>query len=385
VQPRTRLLAALTLAWTAAWMARGALSPVGPALQEDLGLDLAALGLLPTLGVVGAAGGYVLAGFVAERHPRAALLGGLGLVALGTLVAWAAPDYALLAAGLTLAGVGEGLFYVPALAAVARAYASGGSGRALGALDMGISLGAALVLLAAVPLLPALGWRGVLLAAALAVLAAMLLLGAAVPRAPGVRDPPPMRAALRRVAVPLYGAIVLLLGVYFALLYLAPAFLVSRGFALPDADLAASLAVALGVPAHLLGGALADRWGPAPVAVGFTGLFALGLLALAMPLPGPGLVAVLVLTYSLGIVGFVALIALVPRVLGADLVGAAFAVFWAVGYLGGALGPYLAAALAGSSGFGATLGALAGAALLALLVLTPTLRRGTGPPATSHQ
>lgn len=372
---RRRLLAALALGWTATWVARAAVSPVAPALQADLGLGLAELGLLPTAGVLGAALGYAAAGPLARRAPRASLLAGLALAGLATAAGALARGLPELLAAQAAAGVGEGLFFVPALALVARGWREG-SGRAIGVLDTGISLGSALVLVAAVPVMALAGWRGVLLGGgAVALLVALPLLAAAVPRMP----PEPradLRDVLARRAWPLYASVAMLLAVYFALLYLAPSMLVARGFTLADADHVAALAVALGVPWHVLGGALADRHGAARTMVAFTGLWALAVAGIAVAPGALAAGAAVVVAYSLGIAGFVALMALVPRVLGHELAAPAFGAFWALGYLAGALGPVLTAAAVQQAGQEAALVGLAATAGLAALAIAPLARRG---------
>jgi predicted MFS family arabinose efflux permease len=368
-----RLLAVLAVAWAVVWVQRAALSPAGPFVQQELGLDYGALGLLSTLGVVAGALGYLAAGVWATRRARATLLAGAALLALATLASARAGDYAQLALAQALAGAGEGLFYVPALAMVTRAFEGARQGRALGILDMGISAGSFVVLVAAGPLVPALGWRGLFLGAAVLGLLLLALLLAGVPRAPP-EPPARLREVLHRRAVPVYAAVVLMLIVYFALLYLAPAMLVARGFDPESAALLAALAVGLGIPWHWAGGVLADRFGAARSGLAFGLVFALALLGLALA-QGPVATAVaLVAAYGIGIAAFLGIIALVPRVLGHHLAAPAFGVFWGLGYLGGSAGPVLLGALADRAGFGAALLAGAGLAALGALALLPLAR-----------
>lgn len=372
-----RLVAALALAWTVVWFQRGALGPAGPLVQAEFASGYAGLGLLSTFGVLGGACGYLLAALLAQRHPRATMLAGAALVAAATLGAWGAASYAALGAMQVLAGLGEGLFFVPALARVTAAAPPEKIGRALGTLDSGISLGLFLVLLAAAPLLPASGWRGLMLMGA-AVGFLMLALLAALPRG----DPPPagdLREVLQRKAWPLYGAVTLLNVVYFAVIYLSPTLLVARGFDLPTADLVAAAAVGLGIPWHFLGGRLADRHGAARMATMFT-LGVAGCLFL-LSANGPPLATALFLLalYSLGIAGTVGLISLVPRMLGAHLAAPGFGVFWGIGYLGGAAGPLLMGTVADAWGFPAALqlmAVLAGVAAILIAPKKPVLPKG---------
>jgi len=367
------LLAALTLGWTIVWVQRAALSPAGPLLQAELGLDYGQLGALSTAGVVGGAAGYLVAGWLAHHRLRGTMLAGAALLAVATLASWRAGTYLALLASQGVAGFAEGLFYVPALAAITRATEPGKSGRALGTLDMGISLGTFVALLLAPSLFAAAGSRGGFLAGGVLGLLVVPVLMAAVGRAAPVA-PPAWREVLRRRAWPLYVAIAMLLVVYFTLVYLSPAFLVSRGFRAADADLVAAAAVVLGVPLHVVGGVLGDRVGPLRSATAFlvASGAAVALLALAS---SPALsAAALVAAYVLGIGGFVGVILLVPRVLGAHLAAPAFGVFWGIGYLGGALGPSLVGAAADAVGFAPALLGLAALTFLAAAALQPLAR-----------
>jgi predicted MFS family arabinose efflux permease len=373
VTSRAPLLAALTVGWAVVWVQRAVVGPVGPLLRASLGLDYAQLGLLPSLGLLGGAVGYFAAGRAAAGHPRGTLLGGALLLALASLAAAGARDYPSLAAALIAQGIGEGLFYVPALALVARAYAGAGGGRALGLLDSGISVGSVLAFAAAPFVAAPSGWQGPFLFAGALGLLALVLLALAVPRLPA-EAAPPLRDVLERRAAPVYAALVLLIVSYFAVLYLAPAFLATRGFPLAQADLLAALAVVLGIPWHVLGGHFADKHGPARTAAGFALAQGLCTIALALPLGPLPTTLLLIATYSLGIAAFVALMTLVPHVFGAALAGPAFGVFWTVGYVGGAAGPLLLGGIADRAGFGPAL-ALLGLFALGCAVVVWPLRR----------
>src|SRR5688500_10549314 len=88
------------------------LAPLFPFIKADLGVSYAALGFLVALFY--AISGLVqpLAGFVVDRYgARSVLLGGVGLLILGTLIQATAGSYAMLALGAALGGLGNSVFH----------------------------------------------------------------------------------------------------------------------------------------------------------------------------------------------------------------------------------------------------------------------------------
>jgi MFS transporter, DHA1 family, inner membrane transport protein len=96
------------------------LTPVLAIVAADLGVSTATAGQLRTVSGLAAGAMALLSGLVAARIGLRELLGaGLVLLALGSAVSAAAPDFAVLALGQLLIGAGVGISYSAAIAAVA--------------------------------------------------------------------------------------------------------------------------------------------------------------------------------------------------------------------------------------------------------------------------
>lgn len=121
--------------------------------------------------------GMVSAGRRTDRHgPRGSLVGGLGLFAVGLLVASVAPNMAVFLAGRALQGLGAGSSIVAAYVVVARAFPAELRPRMFAALSAAWVLPALLSPVAAGAVTGAFGWRWVFVGIApLAALGAALL------------------------------------------------------------------------------------------------------------------------------------------------------------------------------------------------------------------
>ena len=96
------------------------LTPVLAVVAADLGVSTATAGQLRTVSGLAAGAMALLSGLAAARIGLRELLGsGLVLLALGSAVSAAAPDFAVLALGQLLIGGGVGISYSAAIAAVA--------------------------------------------------------------------------------------------------------------------------------------------------------------------------------------------------------------------------------------------------------------------------
>ena len=112
--------ASLALALGASQAAVLALTPVLADVAQDLGVSTAAAGQLRTISGFAAGLTAVCVGLAASRVGLRELVGaGLGLLALGSALSAAATSFGVLAGGQLLIGVGVGLSYTAAIAAVA--------------------------------------------------------------------------------------------------------------------------------------------------------------------------------------------------------------------------------------------------------------------------
>ncbi|MGH8742228.1 MAG: MFS transporter, partial [Burkholderiales bacterium] len=87
-------------------------APLFPFIKEDLGVSYAALGFVVALFYAVSAVSQPIAGFVVDRYgARPVLIGGIGLLALGTLVAALAGSYGMLVVGAAIVGLGNSVFH----------------------------------------------------------------------------------------------------------------------------------------------------------------------------------------------------------------------------------------------------------------------------------
>ncbi|WP_345611168.1 MFS transporter [Pseudonocardia adelaidensis] len=274
--------------------------PLIEAVRADLGFSAGAAGFVQTGAVLMMAAGS-LGGPAAARRggPERALVGAVGLVALGSLVR-GVPAAVPLVAGSLVAGFGIGVAGV-LLTGVVKQHLPDRAGAVTGAYVVAMTIPATVASAVAVPL--AVGVGGWSLALAVWAVPAVLALGAWVPVARRVERPvPKARAGLpwrdrfARLAAAHQSAASLL--VYGWMTWLAP-YLTSRGWSPRDAGIVLAVWAAAQVPGALVIPALAERTGRwrfwsgvalASTAVGTAGL----LLAPLPPLVGPWVWAVLV-------------------------------------------------------------------------------------------
>lgn len=158
------------------------LAPLFPFIKDELGVSYAALGFLVALFYALSGLLQPLAGFVVDRYgARSVLFGGVAFVVAGVLVQGLATNYAMLALGAALSGIGNSVFH-PADFAILNARVSGPRlGYAFSAHGVVGYIGYALAPLFSVSIGAAFGWQSALLTgAAIGVaLLAVLLLNAA--------------------------------------------------------------------------------------------------------------------------------------------------------------------------------------------------------------
>jgi MFS transporter, CP family, cyanate transporter len=274
--------------------------PLIEAVRADLGFSAGAAGFVQTGAVLMMAAGS-LAGPAAARRggPERALVGAVGLVALGSLVR-GVPAAVPLVAGSLLAGFGIGVAGV-LLTGVVKKHLAAHAGAVTGGYVVAMMIPSTVASAAAVPL--AVGVGGWSLALAVWAVPAVLALAAWAPVVRGVNRPAvapsaplPWRDRFARLAAAHQSAASLL--VYGWMTWLAP-YLTSRGWSPRDAGMVLAVWAAAQVPGALAIPALAERTGRwrfwSGVALASTAAGTLGLLlAPAPPLVGPWLWAVLV-------------------------------------------------------------------------------------------
>jgi len=137
-----------------------ALPPLFPLIRAEFGVSYAALGTL--VGVFYAASGITqfTAGFAVDRFgARPLLLGGLGLLAGGTMLASLAPGIGWLFPVVALMGVGNGVFHPADFAVLNANVASQRLGHAYSSHGIGGSLGYIVAPMVSFALGAAFGWR----------------------------------------------------------------------------------------------------------------------------------------------------------------------------------------------------------------------------------
>lgn len=360
-----------------------------PALMPQIAVDLRlshALGGLvwgaASLGIALASplGGAAVDRLGARRVAGLAMLLGAAACAARAL-AW---DAWSLAGAMLLFGLHIGLVAPSIPKALAGHVPPARLARAAGTALLAYTLGTALTILVARPLLVPLlgGWRNVMLAAAVAMAAVGVLWLALVrdrvafSRHARLRDVLGLARdpQLRRVAAMHF----LLFGGYLTLLGLLPRALIEAGLA--PARVGVAIAVWLGVAGalNLCGPMLSDRLGRRrPILLAGALIAGLGLAAFAIAPSQPWLLAVA----ALGGGAIAPLLLTLPLELpgiGAARAGSALGLLMLVGQAGGVLLPILTGAVQGAAGLGAALGTLALVHFLILLPARSLRETGTG-------
>jgi CP family cyanate transporter-like MFS transporter len=273
--------------------------PLIDAVRADLGFSAGAAGFVQTGAVLMMAAGS-LAGPAAARRggPERALVGAVGLVALGSLVR-GIPAAGPLVAGSLLAGFGIGVAGV-LLTGVVKEHLAAHAGAVTGGYVVAMMIPSTVASAVAVPL--AVGVGGWSLALAVWAVPAVLALAAwapvarrAEPPAPTASVGLPWRDRFARLAAAHQSAVSLL--VYGWMTWLAP-YVTSRGWSPRDAGMVLAVWAAAQVPGALAIPALAERTGRwrywSGVALASTATGTLGLLLAPLALGGPWLWAALV-------------------------------------------------------------------------------------------
>jgi cyanate permease len=187
-----RLAALVVLVGVSCALHVGKLPVAIPVLRDALGMSLVQAGFLLSLVQLAGMTLGLLVGLLADRlGPRRVMLGGLGLLAMGSALGALSPDAPTLLATRVLEGMGFLLAVLPAPGLLRQRVEHGPTlSRSLGWWGAYMPLGTALALLLGVPLLGAVGWRGAWWFLALLSIAAAVALARWVPRdAPVVQVP----------------------------------------------------------------------------------------------------------------------------------------------------------------------------------------------------
>jgi MFS transporter, FSR family, fosmidomycin resistance protein len=173
----TAVIALVALAHGSSHFFQIILAPLLPLIKDDLGVSYAALGFVLTVFYAVSAVCQPLAGFVVDRYgARVVLVGGVGLLAAGTLLQGLADSYAMLVAGALVAGIGNSVFHPADFTILNSRVASGRLGHAYSAHGVAGSLGYAASPIFSGSLGAAFGWHVPLFAGAALGLALFLLL-----------------------------------------------------------------------------------------------------------------------------------------------------------------------------------------------------------------
>ncbi len=143
------------------------LAPLFPFIKDELGVSYAALGFLVALFYALSGLLQPLAGFVVDRYgARAVLLGGVGFFVAGVLVQGLATNYAMLALGAALGGIGNSVFHPADFAILNSRVSAPRLGYAFSAHGVVGYIGYAVAPLFSVSIAAAFGWQAALLVGA---------------------------------------------------------------------------------------------------------------------------------------------------------------------------------------------------------------------------
>ena len=366
-----------------------------PVWQAELGLSLAATGVLKSCYSGALAAAQVPAGLLAERFgERALLVVGTVVTALGFAALGTAGGFATLAVLLLIAGAGSGTQHPLNATVVATAYPDKGRRAALGIYNFTGDLGKVAVPMGAALVIAHFGWRVAttgygligLVVAGLA-LAAMRLVGAGdrprakpcaatdpTPPAPpgwGISDWPGFRALSAIGIIDSAGRT--------GFLTFLPFLLTAKGADVATIGLALGLIFAGGASGKFLCGVLAERVGLLRTVI-LTELVTAGGILVLLPLPLTAALACLpVLGAALNGTSSV-LYATVVEFVVAERRSRAFSLFYTLGIGSSATAPFVFGLVSDRAGVPSALALLAALVLLTIPLTLP-LRRALARPA----
>jgi len=347
-------------------------SGVLPLMAADLQRSIPATGQTVTAFALAVAiGGPLLAGPTSRFDRRLILQIALACFIIGNVLGALAPSYALLMASRVLAGLGAALFTPHASVAATLMLPPELRGRAISLVFVGYTgstvLGVPLGTVAG----DLVGWRMTLAGISAFALAALIAIRLLLP--PALVAPPIDTSAWRRVLSTSRILLILLvtllqaLGQFVLLAYIAPALHPAIGTASSVLGLMFMVFGIVGILGNLIGGALIDRVGPAPVVNGMIIVVGAGLAL--FPLSAFGIVAAALIMALWGFGAFAVNGAQQPRLISAasQLASATLPLNSSAIYAGQAIGAAAGGLLLAHVGLGAL--APVGAACLAVALL----------------
>ncbi|WP_255197453.1 MFS transporter [Halorarius litoreus] len=305
-----RLSLSLAVGWLALQLGRQTIPPLLPRISADLSLSPLAVGTALTLMWAAYAMVHYPSGRLADALSRkTVVVAALVVSAAGFAALSLSTSYLTLAAGMVLAGVGSGLYFVAARALLSDTFTSRRSqafGLHSGAGNIGSTLAAGVTLLVVTVAV----WQVAFLPVVLLLLAVVVVLHVVL-REPYVvnRVDFQLRATGTRLRANTEAAQVALVFGLFSfvvqgMLNFLPSFLqVERGFSegLASGGFAAMFVVAIVVMP--LAGRFGDRIARVPVAAGALTVAVVGFLAIVLA-PTPSLIVASILLFSVGIWAF---------------------------------------------------------------------------------
>lgn len=347
---------------------------LGPLLMDRFGIDYAGLGSL--------IGAYMIAGIVVALPmgllgrrfgDRTVLGGGLALMAVGGLIGALAGGVAGIAVGRAVAGIGA----VAMIVLQSKVIADWFEGRSF-MLAIGVSVGAypvgvGLAQIIVPPVAAAFGWPAAfLVGAALLGVATALFLGS-------YRPTPHQRAVPRHFSLPsrrecLHLVVAGLIWTAYTAGYAGytsyiPSFMAARGAGMAATGLVLTIATWGNVPAILLGGGLAARFGALRIFLIGAATMVAGMLGTALA-GGSGLAVPVALAAVVGVVGSIhpgVIMAVGTLSARAENRAAGMGIFYTTYYAGGSVAPAICGRAA--DWVGGPSGALMAAAALSALAV----------------
>ena len=327
------------------------IAPVAPLLIADLGLSYSQVGLLIGLYLLPGAVICLLGGMLGHRFGnRRVMLWALAFMVGGGLGTAASHSFSLASAGRIVSGVGGVLLTLIVAKMTAEWFAGKEMSTAMAVMlsgwPLGIGLGVAFFGTAA----SAFSWRFVQYLALVSTALVFLLFALFYRNPPGLtpaagplRFWPNLPAREWKLSLAAGAAWMLFNVGFIVFLSFGPGFLVSHGSSLAHAGYLMSVAVWVSIVSVPMGGVIIDRTGRPDLAVVLGSLFAALAMAAVSLLPN----AALWLLVGGAMAGLPpgAIVALLPKSVKAEDLGAALGIFYAANYLGLAVVPPVAGLL----------------------------------------